>query len=295
MRPDEQARQASTPPATDNIDPVTVAGFGREWAAFDQHALDEAEQRRLFDQYFSLFPWSDLPATAEGFDLGCGSGRWAVLVAPRVGRLHCIDPAAEALEVCRQRLSHLTNVEFHLAAADTMQLPDGSQDFGYSLGVLHHIPNTALAMRDATRKLRPGAPFLVYLYYDFENRPAWFRSIWRGSDLVRKVVARLPFGLKKAVTSVIAATVYWPLSRAARALEKLGVQVSNMPLSGYRNRSFYSLRTDALDRFGTRLEHRFSTGEIRSMMEAADLEEIRFRQGEPYWCACGRKRRDSGA
>lgn len=26
-----------------------------------------------------------------GFDLGCGSGRWAFFVAPKVAKLHCID------------------------------------------------------------------------------------------------------------------------------------------------------------------------------------------------------------
>jgi SAM-dependent methyltransferase len=170
-----------------------------------------------------------------------------------------------------------------------MPLADESQDFGYSLGVLHHIPDTARAMSDAVRKLKPGAPFLVYLYYNFENRPAWVRAVWRASDVGRRAISRLPFGMKKGVANVIAASVYWPLSRSAAVLEKAGLNVSNIPLSAYRNRAFYSLRTDALDRFGTRLEHRFSTKQIRAMMEAAGLERIRFRDGEPYWCACGWK------
>jgi hypothetical protein len=144
-------------------------------------------------------------------------------------------------------------------------------------------------MRDATRKLKPGAPFLVYLYYDFENRPAWFRAVWRVSELGRAVIARLPFAAKKVVTDIIAGAIYWPLSRSARLLERADVDVSNIPLSAYRHRAFYSLRTDALDRFGTRLEHRFSSSAIRQMMENAGLEGITFRQGEPYWCACGWK------
>jgi ubiquinone/menaquinone biosynthesis C-methylase UbiE len=272
-----------------NVDPETVADFGREWATFDQQELPADEQQRLFDAYFSLFPWSELSRTAEGFDLGCGSGRWAVLVAPRVGKLNCIDPAEAALEVCARRLSGVDNVTFHLATSDTIPLADISQDFGYSLGVLHHIPDTARAMRDAVRKLKPGAPLLVYIYYDFENRPPWFRTIWRLSDVARKAIAALPFAVKKPVTGVIAATVYWPLSRASKLLEKIGKDVSNFPLSAYRDRAFYSLRTDALDRFGTRLEQRFSSAEIRLMMEDAGLKDIRFRQGEPFWCACGRK------
>ena len=117
---------------TSNIDRRTVADFGREWAAFDQTSLDPAEHRSLFDQYFGVFPFADLPSGAEGFDLGCGSGRWAALVAPKVGKLHCIDPAQEALDVCRRRLAGCSIVEFHLAGADAIPLPDGSQDFGYS-------------------------------------------------------------------------------------------------------------------------------------------------------------------
>jgi hypothetical protein len=63
----------------------------------------------------------------------------------------------------------------------------------------------------------------------------------------------------------------------------------NLPLSIYRNRRYYSLSTDALDRFGTRLEQRFSRAQIRKMMEDAGLERVSFRDEEPYWCACGRR------
>jgi SAM-dependent methyltransferase len=277
------------PSSSTNIDRKTVDGFGREWSAYDQHAVDIAEQREAFDQYFSEFPWDELPHGAEGFDLGCGSGRWAAFVAPRVGKLHCIDPAEAALNVCRRRLYKFGNVDFHLAAADTMPLPDQSQDFGYSLGVLHHIPNTARALRDATIKLKPGAPFLLYLYYDFENRPGWYRALWRASELGRSVIARLPFAARKALTTCIAILVYWPFSRAAAVLEWAGKPHGHVPLSIYRSRSLYSLRTDALDRFGTRLEQRFSRDDIRAMMEDAGLENIKFRNHEPYWCACGRR------
>ena len=99
----------------------------------------------------------------------------------------------------------------------------------------------------------------------------------------------LPFGAKKAVTTALAAVVYWPLSRGAKILERVGVNVSNVPLSSYRSRSFYSLRTDALDRIGTRLEQRFSNSDIRRMMEGAGLERIEFSPNEPFWIACGRR------
>lgn len=272
-----------------NIDERVVAGFGREWATFDQSALPDAEHERLFAAYFSVFPFDRLPADAEGFDLGCGSGRWAAKVAPRVGTLHCVDPAAEALEVARRRMAGATNVRFHLASADTLPFADASQDFGYSLGVLHHIPDTEAAMRSAVAKLKPGAPFLVYLYYAMENKPAWFRGIWRMSEIGRGVISRLPFPARKAATGVVAATVYWPLTRVALAAEKMGYDVAAFPLAPYRHNSFYTMRTDALDRLGTRLEQRFTREQVAAMMTRCGLADIRFRDDVPYWCACGIK------
>lgn len=272
-----------------NLDEATVTGFGQEWAAYDQTEMSADEWRHHFDAYFSLLRPEQLGRDAEGFDLGCGSGRWAVGVAPHVRKLHCIDPATAALNVAKRRLHEQGNVEFHLADAGSMPMPDGSQDFGYSLGVLHHVPDTSEALSAAIRKLKPGAPFLLYLYYAFDQRPAWFRLLWKASDVVRYGVSRLPFGLKKTITSSIALFIYWPLARIAYLAERLGANVDSYPLSFYRHHSFYTMRTDALDRFGTRLEHRFSRAQIDLMMRAAGLERIEFRDGMPYWVALGYK------
>ena len=276
-------------PHVGNIDHKTVDGFGEEWAAFDQTELSAEEQRRIFEDYFSVFPFADLPADAEGFDLGCGSGRWADLMAGRVATLHCIDPSEKALAVAQRKLKDRHNVTFHHAGVDEIPFADSSQDFGYSLGVLHHIPDTEAALRSCVAKLKPGSPFLVYLYYSFDNKPFWFRSVWKVSDQIRKVVARLPFGARKGTTTALAAAVYWPLTRVALLGEKLGANVDNLPLAPYRHYSFYTMRTDALDRFGTRLEQRFSRTDIETMMARCGLTDIVFRDGVPYWVACGRK------
>ncbi len=272
-----------------NVHAETVTDFGREWGRFDQTDLDSAELARLFGEYFAIFPWQSLPPGARGFDAGCGSGRWAAFVAPRVGRLFCVDASAEALAVAKAKLAQAGNVEFHHTPVNAMPFAEASMDFGYSLGVLHHIPDTAAGLAACVRLLKPGAPFLLYLYYAFDNRPAWFRAVWRVSDAVRKLLAPLPFKLKSAITDLLAALVYWPLARLSRLLEALGLDVDAIPLSAYRRRSFYVMRNDALDRFGTRLEQRFTRREIEAMMRAAGLGDIRFSDSVPYWVAIGRK------
>ena len=76
--------------------------------------------------------------------MGYGFGRWARFVAPRVARLHCIDPSS-ALGVARSTLGEEPNVQFHQASVAASGLPPNSQNSGYSLGVLHHVPDTAPA------------------------------------------------------------------------------------------------------------------------------------------------------
>lgn len=267
----------------ENIDSKTIASFGDEWARFDQSGAPETELIRYFDLYFHVFPWHQLPPNAEGFDMGCGSGRWAKFVAPRVGKLHCIDPSS-ALDVAKRNLSELHNITYHKATTNSVTLAEASQDFGYSLGVLHHIPDTEAAMARCVKLLKPNAPFLVYLYYRFDNRPVWFRALWSVSDLVRRAIHRLPSGEKHIATDIIALTVYWPLARLAKLFN-----APSLPLYAYRNASLYTMRTDSRDRFGTPLEHRFTRAEIEAMMQRVGLRDITFSQTEPYWCAVGVK------
>lgn len=267
---------------SNNIDPKTVVGFGREWSTFDQPEMPEHELTRWFEVYFALFPWDEMPVGAQGIDIGCGSGRWAALVAPRVGHLHCVDPSADALKVAKQNLSGHDNVTFHCAGVDGLPMPDASFDFVFSLGVLHHVPDTAAAIASAIRKLKPGAPFLVYLYYRFDNRPGWFQALWWASDWARRAISGMPFAIRRRFADAIAFTVYWPLSRLARLAEGFGRDVATWPLSAYRDQSLYTLRTDALDRFGTRLEQRFTRAEIAGMLTAAGGVDVRFWDDVPY-------------
>jgi ubiquinone/menaquinone biosynthesis C-methylase UbiE len=274
-----------------NLDIKTVEGFGDEWSRFDQTGMSDEDTKRLFESYFSVFPWGDIPSDAVGFDLGCGSGRWAKLVAPRVGRLHCIDPSV-AINVARKNLRTFENCEFHQASVDDIPVSDHSMDFAYSLGVLHHIPDTHAALKSCVSKLKSGAPFLLYLYYAFDNRPLWFRLLWKISDLIRRIISNMPHGLRYFSSQLVAGFVYWPLARSAKFLETMGLNVSSFPLSFYRNCGFYVMRTDALDRFGTRLEQRFTKVEIKQMMEFAGLEKITFSNETPYWCAVGYAKAD---
>jgi SAM-dependent methyltransferase len=269
-----------------NKDEKTIDGFGKEWKFYTQKGLGDSDSMAYFDAYFEIFPWSKINADSIGADIGCGSGRWAKFVAPRVGQLICIDPS-ESIDVAKNNLSNFFNCKFIRASIDCAEISPRSLDFAYSLGVLHHIPDTQSAIKDCVRLLKRGAPFLVYLYYAFDNRPIWFSYLWRISDFARIIICRLPFFLKIIITQLIALFIYLPLSRFSLLFEYLGLNVDSFPLSSYRRAGFYVICTDSLDRFGTRLEHRYSKSQIQTMMELAGLENIVFSNKSPYWCAVG--------
>ena len=272
----------------DNEHPETVASFGDEWEAFDQTKMNSSELERIFSDYFLIFPWGELPMDAVGFDMGCGSGRWSRILAGRVGFLNCIDPS-DAIDVARRNLSDLSNVEFHRAYINETALPGDSQDFGVVLGVLHHLPDPLEGLKSCVRMLKPDAPLLVYIYYAFDNRSFWFRIMWQISDLARRVISQLRPKAKQIVTDTIALAVYFPIARLCWLLEMLGFNVNSIPLNYYRDHSFYTMRTDSRDRFGTPLEHRFTRSQIRELMELSGLTRIEFSDNAPFWCAVGFK------
>jgi hypothetical protein len=92
------------------------------------------------------------------------------------------------------------------------------------------------------------------------------------------------------VKDVIAQLLYFPLATSSRILEKMGFSVAGISLSYSREHSYYTLRTDARDRFVTPLEHRFTKQQIKKMMECGGLENIRFSDEAPFRYAVGVKR-----
>lgn len=255
--------------------------------AGSSHPKLDQDSWLLFQEHFALFPWSSLPDEAIGFELGCGDGLWASLVAQWAGRLHCIESRPGLVERARDNLHDAKNCEIHAVGFDALPLDEASMDFGYSIATLQQIPDPGGALRQAVGKLKPGAPMMVYLIYALDNRPAWFRAIWQLSDILRRTVAGQPEPVRRKLTDAIAFGVYLPLARAAARVERLGLSVERIPLSPYRGSTIETMREAAWERFANASEQRFTRDEIRSLMRAAGLERISFLEEPPFWTALG--------
>jgi ubiquinone/menaquinone biosynthesis C-methylase UbiE len=67
-------------------------------------------------------------------DLGAGTGRLTLLLAPRAGSIHSFDASSEMLRVCRERLvaSGLANWQVDVADHRRLPVPDHSADLAVS-------------------------------------------------------------------------------------------------------------------------------------------------------------------
>ena len=271
----------------ENLDQGVIDGFGHEWAAFD---YAESETTEALDAQFVAYcaPLNLAqfdPANSVAGDFGAGSGRWSSRLAPYFSLVYALEPSDGASKVLKNKFADDAKIVVLKETVGVNSIPAASLDLAMSLGVLHHSPDTALAIKDVARSIKPGGVFLCYLYYDLENKPMYYRLIFKGVNVVRRVISASPQPVRRLSATIIAALVYWPLARLSKILSKLGRNTSNLPLHHYAEMPFVMLANDALDRFGTSLEQRFSKAEITEMLRAADfdLTTLKFSEIEPFW------------
>ena len=277
----------------ENRDEHVISHFGGEWKAFNYLGADQLEEvREQFSAYVRPLPTNFLTAgNLVIADFGAGSGRWAHFLLKHASQLWLVEPGRESFSVLQQRFTKDGKVHLLNESVSENGVPKDSLDLAVSLGVLHHLPDTGLGIQDIFEKIKPGGYFLGYLYYALENKPAVYRYIWRLTNQLRFGISKLPYGLRRFVCEVIAALVYWPLARLSKIAEKFGLNSSNIPLHHYKDLSFYVMRNDAYDRFGTSLEQRFTKAQISQMLGKAGFEvnTLKFSDAEPFWTFAVRK------
>ena len=272
-----------------NIDIDTVNSFGEERTKFS--SFSEKEIKNAGDQYFDIVTEEICNSSSVVLDMGCGTGRWSKYLANRVKFIEAIDPSKAVLSA-----SHLTkdlrNVRVTQAGVDSIPFADESFDFAMGVGVYHHIPDTQKAVRDTVKKIKKGGYLLIYLYYSLDNRGGGYKFLFKMSTIIRKIVSSMPNRLKKITCDFIAFFIYMPFVMLARLFKVFfpkGKVWEKIPLSYYNDKSWNIIKNDALDRFGTPLEQRFSKKELVQILESCGIEDVAVSDGLPYWHAVGRK------
>jgi ubiquinone/menaquinone biosynthesis C-methylase UbiE len=99
-------------------------------------------------------------------DVGCGNGYVLSKYAQEGSEVFGIDLTPTAISLCRQRFALLgLSGNFSVANAEHLPFPDASFDCVCSMGVLHHTPDTARAVAEIYRVLKPGGRMIVMFYH----------------------------------------------------------------------------------------------------------------------------------
>jgi SAM-dependent methyltransferase len=144
------------------------AEYDREHELGTREFFDEVERYR----YKEYAPWMprlmefDQFRGARLLEVGCGMGTDLLQFARGGARCTGIDLTPRSVEITRHRFK-LYGADGNFMISDGERLPFRSESFDvvYSNGVLHHTPDTAAAIRDVHRVLRPDGVAKIMLYH----------------------------------------------------------------------------------------------------------------------------------
>jgi ubiquinone/menaquinone biosynthesis C-methylase UbiE/uncharacterized protein YbaR (Trm112 family) len=268
---------------------VDVAkSFGEEWKTFDDILV---EYKQTYNKYFSL--WEQKDTFGEYvLDAGCGMGRWARYAMTKSRKLFCID-ISQSIDVAQNNLKNEPNIFLVQGDLNNLPFPNSLFDSIYSLGVLHHIPNYKRAFGELVRTLNLDGNLLTYLYYSLDNRPFLYRLLFTGANLLRIMISKMPKKLSYLICYCLTISMYYPLIFLGKGIERIGLNklAKNIPIyDGHKDKSFYHLFCNTVDRFTTPLEKRFSREDIIKLYSEFNLEKINIQHKLPYYVTAGTKR-----
>jgi SAM-dependent methyltransferase len=92
-------------------------------------------------------------------DAGCGTGAFAIAVAPEVREVVGVDPRSDYLEAARGLAP--ANARFEEGDAEALPFSYATFDLAACLRVLHHVRRPELGVSELARVTRPGGRILV--------------------------------------------------------------------------------------------------------------------------------------
>jgi SAM-dependent methyltransferase len=248
----------------------TQASFGYEWTHFNDW---KQSGETNFNDYFAGMSLPSLGGQRV-LDAGCGMGRHARQIAKCAGHVIAVD-FSSAIDQAARNTADVPNVDCIQADLFALPLADGSFDFVYSLGVLHHLRDTERALDGLVMKLKPGGRLRIYLYW---KKHGWQRYVLGAVTLARRVTTRLPFPLLRALCWLLSAGLSAAVIVPYRALSRLGIRRhSGLPLFVYSKYPFAVLYNDQFDRFSAPIEKRYDRDEVADLLRSVGLAEVRVR------------------
>lgn len=135
---------------------------------FDRIAL-VSEEGWNHNAHYHEYLLSQIPERCgQALEIGCGTGRFARLLARRAESVLAIDLSTQMIRLARERSESHPNITFVKSDALTHKLPDNHFDCVATLTTLHHLPFEEI-LRKVRKVLRPGGVFVCLDLYQRSN------------------------------------------------------------------------------------------------------------------------------
>ncbi len=239
-----------------------VENFGFEWNVHARTQLDSAsndESERTFRAKTGFTP-EELHGRLI-LDVGCGMGRFSDVVSRWGGTVVGIDLSL-AVEAAQRNVGRRENV--NIAQADIFELPfrDETFDFIFSIGVLHHTPNTKAAFDRLPRLLRKDGKIAIWLYMSYSP------FSWLCRDFYRRFTPRIPKRTLYAISHVAVPLYFIYKIPILGLFLRWVLPVSNHPKADWRV-------LDTFDWYSPKYQWKHSYEEVFPWFEENGLTSIR--------------------
>jgi SAM-dependent methyltransferase len=237
--------------------------FGFEWTTFPRLQLDDASSRES-EESFRLRTGLE-PEDVRGrlvLDGGCGMGRFAHVVARWGGRVVGLD-ISRAVEAAAENLAEFDEVGLAQSDLRRLPLPRETFDIVFSLGVLHHTPDTFESLSRIATLVKPGGTLAIWVY---SSRLRWTLA---GGEILRPLTRRLPSErLLRAVRQVV------PRAHALKQrVPKLGRFVDlALPTSNHPDPEWRIL--DTFDWYSPRYQWKHTYDEVERWFARLGFERV---------------------
>lgn len=233
--------------------------FGWEWDAYCEILPEYEEQFRRWTVHLLPQDWRG----KSFLDVGCGMGRnswWPMRYGASAGCGVDIDERSLA----RARRNLATFEAMTVMRSSVYELPFADRfDIVFSIGVVHHLEDPALALRRMVRATKPGGNVLIWVYAREGN--GWLVPLL--DPLRRALFSRLP------VAAVHHLALY------PTALLWLGLRLGLRPIEYFRllaRFDFRHLRSIVFDQMLPHIANYWARETVEKLMIDAGLENVRL-------------------
>ncbi len=141
----------------------TIHDFGQQWLTHQGNEGYYGSTTLLADILTPLLDPSEIKG-CKVVEIGSGTGRIVnMLLSCGAAHVIALEPSAAFTVLQQNTRTQQDRVTYLNLTGDALP-PSGDQDYVFSIGVLHHIPDPLPSVRAAYSALRPGGRLLIWLY-----------------------------------------------------------------------------------------------------------------------------------